>query len=510
MEFDIPMDLIREAQSLLRKEAGLSSYDPDDPTLPSLPSLAESISQFDPSPPHLRCKQCKGTLLGGLQSKFCLYCGAEQRKEVPPDPIAFKSTFGYRWLLETLDLDGSETVGPPVDRNELNREQSASKDELSLADFLDLEIKWTAESEKIGATVSNQASLLSQSSPNLSDDIDNFFPEPNRETAFNASEEQLVPNTLISSKESPAFQVQNSPSLFETVQPSDTAVRSSGGGNDDIDSSWEADFQSASSGTTREDSKSFDPLVGSDIDISAHMDTVFGLGKDKQGANPEDDLTPASITNDWIQDEQWNNLNCSISSQVQPFVGEFKDGGPVGKSNIPSTSDDWIQDDQWQTSSKTDNKIVIEDYDSFDAWNDFTNSTSGQDPSNSSWKQAGDDSARSDAQNANVNFCASTNNKEEMDFGSFLLPDLSLGALKSQNNSKVNNMQSEVSVSDSMDNEKIKIMGNAEVAVEGVDAFDATTQSKTDDIEVLMSQMHDLSFMLESSLSVPTKPDGFS
>lgn len=45
---------------------------------------------------------------------------------------------------------------------------------------------------------------------------------------------------------------------------------------------------------------------------------------------------------------------------------------------------------------------------------------------------------------------------------------------------------------------------NAEVVKDG-DFCTVTAGSKTDDMEILMSQMHDLSFMLESNLSVPPK-----
>lgn len=45
---------------------------------------------------------------------------------------------------------------------------------------------------------------------------------------------------------------------------------------------------------------------------------------------------------------------------------------------------------------------------------------------------------------------------------------------------------------------------NAEVVKDG-DFSTVTAGSKTDDMEILMSQMHDLSFMLESDLSVPPK-----
>lgn len=45
--------------------------------------------------------------------------------------------------------------------------------------------------------------------------------------------------------------------------------------------------------------------------------------------------------------------------------------------------------------------------------------------------------------------------------------------------------------------------GRLEQSVKDEDILDATTSSKAEDIEMLMSQMHDLSFMLESKLSVP-------
>lgn len=50
---------------------------------------------------------------------------------------------------------------------------------------------------------------------------------------------------------------------------------------------------------------------------------------------------------------------------------------------------------------------------------------------------------------------------------------------------------------------------NAEVAKNG-GFSSATTGSKTDDIEILMSQMHDLSFMLERNLSIPPKVDEYN
>lgn len=56
-----------------------------------------------------------------------------------------------------------------------------------------------------------------------------------------------------------------------------------------------------------------------------------------------------------------------------------------------------------------------------------------------------------------------------------------------------------------IDNTQSKV----EEAPENLDVFITTTQSN-DDVGMLMSQMHDLSFMLESNLSVPSKLEGRS
>ena len=46
-----------------------------------------------------------------------------------------------------------------------------------------------------------------------------------------------------------------------------------------------------------------------------------------------------------------------------------------------------------------------------------------------------------------------------------------------------------------------------DAAKDEVDVFSAKAGSKSDDVEKIMSQMHDLSFMLESNLSIPPKRD---
>ena len=105
MATEISSDLINELKISLRREAKLSSFDSSTTTLPTAP---EAIAELDASPPYLRCRNCKGKLLRGIDSLICVFCGEQQRtSENPPDPIKFTSTHGYKWFLTSLDLDGS-------------------------------------------------------------------------------------------------------------------------------------------------------------------------------------------------------------------------------------------------------------------------------------------------------------------------------------------------------------------------------------------------------------------
>lgn len=50
-----------------------------------------------------------------------------------------------------------------------------------------------------------------------------------------------------------------------------------------------------------------------------------------------------------------------------------------------------------------------------------------------------------------------------------------------------------------------RVAGDAEDVTKGGDVSSARTTPNADDVEKIMSQMNDLSFMLESNLSIPRK-----
>ncbi|KAL7185824.1 hypothetical protein ACSBR2_027730 [Camellia fascicularis] len=247
---------------------------------------------------------------------------------------------------------------------------------------------------------------------------------------------------------------------------------------------------------------------GSTVDLSAHMDSVFGPGKDVADEKPASNPL-ALATYDWIQGELWNNSDFLASPQVDKVDETIKSKDGITADNLynnSSTSIDWFPDDQWLTNSMIvpDNKTISEDDDSFGVWNDITSSTSAQNPSKNSLTQSGNQIATTDEKTSDIIFPSLTNNFQAMDFGSFSQPHLFSGSFSNQNGSfEVNNTESGVPALDRMADVKVEgvTVGQAD---EGGDMFNSAIQSK-DDMESLLSQMHDLSFMLKSNLSVPSK-----
>ncbi|XP_058113799.1 uncharacterized protein LOC131256776 isoform X2 [Magnolia sinica] len=327
MPLEFPSSLIHQIQIRLRSEAGIPSYDPDRPSL-NLPSLDEAIAEFDPSPPYLRCSQCRGRLLRGIQSMICVYCGSEQRRDGPLPSVSFNSTFGFRKLLESLEVDGSEPVVLGAATSESSGGRNASKDKLVLSDLLDVEIRWPEASGEIQNSIMN--------------------------VATGAAEEYLIRTEQIKSTEIHTSSYQESVSMFPNFQSSDMAVNSaetSGGKMGDSFSVWEAEFQSASSGTLPVDLKSAEPFVGSSpIDLTRSVEAVAaasdsGIDMTFQISNQSNDgefkNNPDQLSSmnddDWDQDDIWHTGDAKVSSKTgQAEFQSASSGTPVDlKSDEP-------------------------------------------------------------------------------------------------------------------------------------------------------------------------------
>lgn len=375
MAFEIPVDQIKHLQILLRKEANLSWYHPEKEEnlpLPKLASVAETVVKLDPSPPYLRCKNCNGRLLRGVQSFICVFCGSNPHKDLPPDPIKFKNTLGYRWLLESLQLDGSEMVEPIVDEHASNRARSELNNEIPLSELLDLEIQWNSEAERTLSSNSDSEAFPGESSLSLSGvDVDSFFDR--RESDSNVSELNSASERNVGAASDNTFQANENLSLFQNVQASEAL----GGSVEDQSgysfSGWEANFKSASSGPVHEESKSVDHS-------KVELDTISGYQNDSVGVTKNDDFNPSASEDDWFQGDGFRTSNSMIAGQS----GKLEKTGDLHTEkeeivNASSTRNlDWMQDDQWQESDTKIPDIGATDED--DSWNDFTGSASTQDP----------------------------------------------------------------------------------------------------------------------------------
>ncbi|KAF3676136.1 putative lipid-A-disaccharide synthase, mitochondrial-like [Capsicum annuum] len=607
MALELPNDLIQQAKISTRTESGLPDYLPDDPSLPSLPSLSATVAAFDPSPPYLRCKNCHGRLLRGVQSLICVYCGEKLHRnaEVAPDPISFRNTVGYRWFLQGLRLDGSEKVGAATEKNQVNKGPSSPHDEVLLSDFLDLKIRWPTELETDN-TITNKKLELSKSSYNPTGfDLDNFLSFPKEENLSSAyKEHRVISNNIVSSanktvgndedlslfenlrSSEPAVTSSTVTNrtvgshedlcMFENLRSSEPAVTSSAVQSSDDFSGWQADFQSSgeqnvsnassspvtaavgsggqhafaafdtsmsstvSSETQHEASKSTDAFVGTDIDLSAQLDTVFGTTEGPTDGKLKDVVAVSPAANDWPAVDLWDSANPEASEKVGEIlpISKTKDAELQNSSNEPSTSIDWFQDDTWQTHNAPAPKHDTSngEHDSFDEWDTFTSSAPIKDPfenvpaikidtsngdhdSFDEWNTFTTSSAPSkDAfentlvqtnkdNNSNAELADFSSNLEDMDFGSFSLSDSFSGAPgKESISAEVNGNILEVPTIFSGVDTPSKAGDNAVHASENADIRDELNPSKSDmDIEGIMSQMHDLSFMLESNLSIPSK-----
>ncbi|KAG9456011.1 hypothetical protein H6P81_000519 [Aristolochia fimbriata] len=482
MAVDIPSSVIRKLQHDLRAAAGLSDYDPDDPGLSvTRRTLRETIAEFDPSPSSLRCDQCRGKLLRGIKSMVCVYCGARQRREGAASPsISFNTTTAYRKLLESLQLDGSEAVVLGPDKTNSSGSQNVSTGSLTLSDFLDLKLKGPDYSSQIGNST-NKASNPSASSMNLAGiDLDNYFLDSSIEAAPIVSNKELGKTTNM-----PVYS-QDSTEMVQEYQPAVKAVESINnvtGQSIDSSSGWEADFQSASSGSLHPDSKPTDTLKVSTVELggpseSASVTDPITYGK---GSREEPNSAVGSFLSNWPQNDQWSSGGIMASPSAEPFETSSK--------NVSAMMDNLFQDG---AEHRKNTSVPI--------------NAETQDPFSFSWPQYGSGITASN-RSANISM-GLIDDSHEVSLEAFSQPHhQSMSTSISKDGVFPDLFQMGVSLPERMkETEDIsRIDAKPSGVANKVETSTSTDTSVNADVEMLISQMHDLSFMLEDKLAIPEK-----
>lgn len=277
-------------------------------------------------------------------------------------------------------------------------------------------------------------------------------------------------------------------------------------------SGFEAGFQSANP-VSHKRSVSFDPFLGSSPDLSSQIDTMFGSGKPLSDNKAKDGTPSASITSNWLEGDLWSNAtsgvtadknHIAVGNQPNPLHTSSNETPDQKIDNEDNEDDDFF--DSWnafKSSAQAANHVPVSELtskaenidltdggtpktadlktsddknnDIFDSWNDFTSSDVAKDTSSSPSRQP---------DNAEIN----PSNNSNMFSGGF----------SNQNGSSdVNIMPGEASLSNRMADPSAR--DSKDVEVPGT----STTSAKSSDLDTVMSQMHDLSFMLENDLSIP-------
>ncbi|KAF8106470.1 hypothetical protein N665_0139s0060 [Sinapis alba] len=339
--------------------------------------------------------------------------------------------------------------------------------------------------------------------------------------------------------------------LFEGALSSNAGIKSFDDKVVASSSDWASDFQSVSQEKT-----SGDPFVNSQVDMSAHMDSVFGSGKDLFYEKPVDSSTAyVSQAGDWLQDDMFGDVTGKTQNNDQTVhEGQVVEGSGSSSMNI-----DWMGDDLWQTSEKKAvEKAPRDDNDGDDDWNDFASSVNSKTPSNllprtmessqeeifnglAHVKNDVKEQSREEKQNTGTGMISDIAKGQEDDiFGNWdsftsstvlqtpVQPPTNHVSSSAEQNQEMNlfgednhhrHLASDwfsESTGGQTNSEEVKAMPSGTSTLERTSNTDGKDQTldpvgstptsrkpKSDVAEELMSQMHDLSFMLETKLSVP-------
>ncbi|XP_057530575.1 uncharacterized protein LOC130808995 [Amaranthus tricolor] len=351
--YEVSTNLIDQVQILLKKEAGLETFNSNDHSLDCLSSsfLNDAILGSNASVDVIRCNDCKGKLLRRSESIICVYCGMFQHRDFATNPMSFKSTIAFQWLLQSLGLDGFESVEKPIggDVNQSGGRvrSSLKEDEISLSDFLDLQLKWPDNLR--GSGVGNKQILHGKRNLNLIGvDIEQLLSQENKDDDFNVRNEHSIASNKFENEES-RISGERSLNLFENRRSSMAASRSGEGENDESLSEWGAEFQS-----------SF-PVAG----------------PEKSGDSSFSDAPSGSTVITSSNDNDWSNLESGghIKSKVSDG-NVLVEGGTRPMGSVDSSFDLFPQDQQDNSKEESLNSENIDNDDSFDEWGDFRMSVS--------------------------------------------------------------------------------------------------------------------------------------
>lgn len=453
-----------------------------------LPTLEELVANAGSGP--FRCHNCRASLLLGPNSRICAACGTPRDGAASSFTMSFASTLAYQLLMASFQPQGSDVpTGKPIPYAEATSvwaEKTEQKDGLIACDISSLELKWPEDNLRGFNQHTSKAQMANANPPyRLGVDLEDFFGKSksqkgsdNQDTTAGKVQDvgqhasvELVP---------PASENYSHMDFFATQQPSRQNMQT-GVVDDDPFFSWEADFQSAK------------PEVN-----------ILGLESSDTPAAPSADYTFH------LTEENKGSVQAILSQSTANGEGLSGDQ-KSGAKNTMHMQDSWLQDDPWSSfmtkeEYRGSSKIPEENTDFQAGWleayqDSFSVSTLQQD--------ANFQNNKSTAGNVESHRAGGNG---ILEFDTLFQSNPASQKLRVGEATTANSTLTEVDLFNGVEDKKVNAqakaasvslsIGNSMVAMPQVSSSD---DSKQQIVESLLSEMHDLSFMLADHLVIPDR-----
>lgn len=477
--------LLQKIRSHLLEVAG-SKPSPSTSTNP-LPTFDEVVANAGSG--HFRCHKCRASLLLGPNSRICATCGTPRDEAASSFQISFASTLAYQLLMASFQSQGSDVpTGKPIPYAEATSvwaEKTEQKDGLIACDISSLELKWPEDKQRGSDQHTIKAQAANANPPHrLGVDLEDFFGKSKSQKGSDIHTEHVITTGQVQDvgQHASAELVPLSSGndchidLFAT-QPSRQKTQTDVG-DDDPFLSWEADFQSAKPELNILGLKS---LGGSAVPSA---DNPFRLTEENKGSVQA--ITSHSIVNGkGLSGDQMSGAKSTMhvqNSQLHddPWSSIMTKEPYIGSSKIPEENND-LQSEWPETYQDS-----------------FTVST---------WQQ-GDNFQNNKSTVGNVkNHMAGENGMVEFDtlFQSNPASQMLRVGEATSGTTTLTEVDLFNGVEDKTGNAQAKAvsaplnMGNSMVTMPQVSSNDDSKQL----VDSLLSEMHDLSFMLADHLVIP-------
>eukprot|EP01018_Ginkgo_biloba_P039909 Gb_39897 [translate_table: standard] len=496
-----PAALLQKIRSHLLEVTG-SNPSPSAPAR-TLPTLEEVVANSGSSP--FRCEKCKASFLLGPDSRICAACGTPRHEAAASFRMSFASTLAYQLLMDSFQQDVSEVIlgtpRPYTERKSVRIQRTEPKDGSIAYDISSLELKWPEDESERSNMHTSKLQSANVNTPHVNGvDLEDFFGESKSQKASDVRKESVtsIDQTRDVEYHAPANVVAQSSAnesyvdLFSSqLGRQETHVNTE---DNDPFLSWENDIKIANAAIKTVGSESADsggdPLYLTETTkatgLASNSQSTYN-GRDLFGDSMNDVKHTISTQENWIQDDPWSAVmtkeSCAENSK------NLKENS--GSQSNCQEANHWTN-----RVSKSEQKEEIGlTPDSVDL---FLGST---------WQQG--DIVQHHKSTAGMNEDHKAGEIGVTELGSLFQSYPSHGLKVEKEAASANTTISGFDLFNRIEDKEANGQSKSNVAALGANRLNTTVSHVSSNgnskevVESLLSQMHDLSFMLADHLVIP-------